>query len=145
MCSRITSTAAALVVAFQLEAWKEATVTGRTIDGASESWLVVEGGQQPMRYQDELEVLREMWVVSALPLFGTSSVLPTTLLKVSNNSGEGGLTKIMWKQRSGWSYTEVLQDWIWPALLLPPLLSKDPFKLVMRSRVGHLMILKHLQ
>jgi hypothetical protein len=24
-------------------------------------------------------------------------------------------------------------------------LSKDPFKLVMRSRVGHLMILKHLQ
>ncbi len=81
----------------------------------------------------------EMWVVSSFPLFWTSSVLPTTLLKVSS-SGEGDLTRIMWKQRLGWSYTEVLQDWIWPALLLPPLLSKDPFKLMMRSRVGHLMI-----
>ncbi len=86
-----------------------------------------------------------MWVVSALPLFGTSSVLPITLLKVSSNTGEGGLTRIMWKQRPGWSYTEVLQDWIWPALLLPPLLSKDPFKPVRRSRVGHLMISEHLQ
>jgi len=85
-----------------------------------------------------------MWVVSALLLFGTSSILPITLLKVSSNTGEGGLTRIMWKQRPRWSYTEVLQDWIWPALLLPPLLSKDPFKPV-RSRVGHLMILEHLQ
>ncbi len=61
----------------------------------------------------------EMWVVSSLPLFGTSSVLPTTLLKVSS-SGDGGLARIMWKQRLGWSYTEVLQDWIWAGLLLPP-------------------------
>ncbi len=98
-----------------------------------------------MRYQDELEVLGEMWIVSALLLFGTSSVLPITLLKVSSNTGEGGLTRIMWKQRPGWSYIEVLQDWIWPALLLPPLLSKDPFKPVRRSKVGHLMISEHLQ
>jgi hypothetical protein len=83
-----------------------------------------------------------MWVVFALPLFGTSSVLPITLLKVSSNTC---LTRIMWKQRPGWSYTKVLQDWIWPALLLPPLLSKDPFKPVRRSRVGHLMISEHLQ
>jgi hypothetical protein len=145
MCSRITSTAATHVAASQLEAWEEATTTGCTIDGASGNWLVVEGGQQPVRYQDELEVLGEMWVVSALPLFGTSSVLPITLLKVSNNIGEGGLTRIMWKQRPGWSYTKVLQDWIWPALLLPPLLSKDPFKPMRRSRVGHLMISEHLQ
>jgi hypothetical protein len=145
MCSRITSAVAAHVAASQLEAWEEATATGRTTDGASGDWLVVEGGQQPMRYKDELEVLGEMWVVSALLLFGTSSVLPITLLKVSSNSGEGGLTRIMWKRRPGWSYTEVLQDWIWPALLLPPLLSKDPFKPVMRSRVGHLMISEHLQ
>ncbi len=113
-----------------------------TYNGASGNWLVVEGRQQSVRYQDELEVLGEIWVVSALSLFGTSSVLPITLLKVFSNSGEGGLTRIMWKQRPGWSYAEVLQDWIWPALLLPPLLSKDPFKPVMKSRVGHLMIAK---
>jgi hypothetical protein len=106
------------------------------------NWLVVEGGQQPVRYQDGLEVSGEMWVVFVLPLFGTSSVLPITLLKVSSNTC---LTRIMWKQRPGWSYTEVLQDWIWLALLLPPLLSKDPFKPVRRSRVGHLMISEHLQ
>jgi hypothetical protein len=39
---------------------EEATTTRRTTDGASGNWLVVEGGQQPARYQDELEVFGEM-------------------------------------------------------------------------------------
>jgi len=88
----------------------------------------------------------EWWKCSYIQIL-LIDILETRCYLFYNSSGVFVVDLIEWLSVGNWfrSYTEVLQDWIWPALLLPRLLSKDPFKLVRRSRVGHLMILEHLQ
>ncbi len=88
----------------------------------------------------------EWWKCSCIQIL-LIDILETRCYLFCNSSGVFVVDLIEWLSIGNWfgSYTEVLQDWIWPALLLPPLLSKNPFKPVRRSRVGHLMISEHLQ